>query len=60
MKTFKEFQEQIAPSKGIGPTVRGVDTQIDLRTLDDKKRSVRHLSRMIKKNPEIERMFKVP
>lgn len=48
MKTFKQFREQIAPSKG-GIAVRGSDGKItkmvspvDLRTLDRKMQNVRN------------------
>ena len=48
MKTFKQFREQITPSKG-GIAVRGSDGKItkmvppvDLRTLDRKMQNVRN------------------
>lgn len=48
MKTFKQFREQIAPSKG-GVAIRGSDGKIrrdipvlDLRTVDRKMQNVRN------------------
>ena len=51
MKTFKQFQEQIAPTRG-GVAVRGSDGKItkmvppvDLRTVDRKMENVKNLVR---------------
>ena len=50
MKTFKQFQEQIAPSRS-GVAVRGSDgkitkmvSPIDLRTADEKMKNVENQS----------------
>lgn len=59
MKTFKEFLEQVYPGKP-GSSVPGVETSIDLRTPEQKAKSVKTTAKMIKGNPNWEKIFKVP
>jgi hypothetical protein len=59
MKTFKDFLEQVYPAKS-GSSVSGVDVGIDLRTPEQKLKSVKITGRMIKGNPNWEKVFKVP
>lgn len=59
MKTFKEFLEQVYPAKS-GSSVPGVETSIDLRTPEQKAKSVKTAAKMIKGNPNWEKIFKVP